>query len=47
MKGVAGTTRLQELPAGGMCQYRVYLSAPSELDAELLGWLRTAYDAAG
>jgi hypothetical protein len=30
-----------------MCQYSVRLSKPGEVDAELLGWVRAAYDAAG
>jgi hypothetical protein len=47
MKGVKGTSRLEALPPGGMCQYRVKLSAAAEVDAELLGWIRTAYDSAG
>jgi hypothetical protein len=30
-----------------MCQYTVRLSKPSEIDAELMAWVRSAYDAAG
>ena len=44
MKGMKGGDRLQEQPAGGMCQYKVYLSGVDEVDRELLGWLRQAYD---
>jgi hypothetical protein len=44
MKGVPGTDRLLAQPAGGMCQYKVKLAAPGEVDAELLGWIRRAYD---
>lgn len=47
MKGVAGTERLLALPPGGMCQYKVNLTDPDEVDAELIGWIRQAYDAAG
>jgi hypothetical protein len=47
MKDVKGTARLEALPPGGMCQYKVRLSAPSEVDAELVGWIRAAYEAAG
>ncbi|OGN74845.1 MAG: hypothetical protein A2X25_15465 [Chloroflexi bacterium GWB2_49_20] len=47
MKGLAGTDRLVLLPAGGMCQYKVFLNNPNQVDAELLGWLRQAYDSAG
>jgi hypothetical protein len=32
--------------AGGMCQYAVRLSKLSEIDAELMKWVRAAYDAA-
>ncbi len=46
-KGLAPTARLKALPPGGMCQYAVRLSAPGDIDAELLGWVRAAYDAAG
>ncbi|HET9515223.1 MAG TPA: DUF4287 domain-containing protein [Gemmatimonadales bacterium] len=47
MKGGKGTERLQELPAGQMCSHKVRLGAASEVDAELIGWIKTAYDAAG
>lgn len=47
MKGVAGTDRLEQLPAGQMCQYKVRVTDPSQVDAELLGWIRQAFDAAG
>jgi hypothetical protein len=46
-KGLKPTSRLQELPAGGMCNYKVRLGAVSEVDAELTGWITTAYQAAG
>jgi hypothetical protein len=45
MKGVKATPRLEALPPGGMCQYRVKVTTASEVDAQLLGWIRTAYDA--
>jgi len=45
MKGVKGTARLEALPEGGMCQYRVKLTSAAEVDAELVAWIRTAYDA--
>lgn len=47
MKGQQPTARLTELPAGGMCQYRVYVTNANEVDAELVAWIRTAYDSAG
>ena len=46
-KGLPASPRLKALPPGGMCQYSVRLSAGSEIDAELLAWVRAAYDAAG
>lgn len=47
MKGVPSTDRLEALPAGQMCQYRVRVTDPGQVDDELLGWIRQAYDAAG
>lgn len=45
MKGVKGSARLVEQPAGGMCQYKVRLSSVAEVDAALVAWLKTAFDA--
>lgn len=47
MKGVAATDRLVAQPAGGMCQYKVHVTTAKEVDAELLAWLKQAYDSAG
>jgi hypothetical protein len=47
MKGVKGTARLVELPPGGMCQFKVAVTDPKEVDKELLGWVKQAFDAAG
>jgi len=47
MKGVAGTSRLEALPPGGMCQYKVRLTSPGEVDEELTRWIREAYAQAG
>ena len=46
MKGVKGTDRLLELPAGQMCQYKVKVTDAAEVDKELLGWIRQAFDSA-
>lgn len=46
-KELAGSGRLKRMPAGGMCQYTVRLSSPVEIDAELMAWVRCAFDAAG
>ena len=47
MKGVPGTERLQELPSGQMCDYKVRLTQEDQVDAELVSWLRLAYEASG
>jgi hypothetical protein len=47
MKGVPATGRLIELPPGGMCQYRVSLTEPNEVDEELMAWVGQAYEGAG
>lgn len=47
MKGVQATDRLQELPAGQMCNYKVKLTSAEEVDTELIAWIKTAYEAAG
>lgn len=46
-KGLNAKDRLEALPAGQMCNYRVKLTTVDEVDSELLGWVRAAYDAAG
>lgn len=47
MKGVAATDRLIALPPGGMCQYKVRLGQEIEVDADVIQWMKTAYDGAG
>jgi hypothetical protein len=47
MKGVEATERLLALPAGQMCNYRIKLTTLEEVNAELIGWIRTAYESAG
>ncbi len=47
MKDVPATARLEKLPPGGMCQYKVKLASAKEVDRELIGWIRTAFDQAG
>lgn len=46
-KALPEAARLKALPPGGMCQYAVRISGAGEIDAELIGWLRTAYEGAG
>jgi len=47
MKDIPATERLVEQPPGGMCQYKVWLTDESEVNPELLNWIKTAYDSAG
>ena len=47
MKDVKATDRLVAMPAGQMCQYKVKVSDATEVDQELLDWIRRAFDAAG
>lgn len=44
LRGTAPTERLRAW--GGMCSHRVDVTADGEVDAELIGWLREAYDRA-
>ena len=44
LKGVEPAGRLE--PTTGMCTHRVRLSTPDELDDEVRGWLREAYERA-
>ena len=47
VKQLPPSARLKTMPPASMCQYTVRLSAASEIDAELIGWVRAAYEAAG
>ncbi|HEX5757113.1 MAG TPA: DUF5655 domain-containing protein [Arenimonas sp.] len=47
IKELPASPRLEKLPAGQMCNYRVKLTDVAEVDAELVGWIKAAYDAAG
>lgn len=46
-KSLSPAARLKAMPAGGMCQYTVRIGSVAEIDQELQGWLRVAYDLAG
>jgi predicted transport protein len=47
MKGIEATDRLRALPPGKMCNYTVKLTDAKQADAELVAWIKTAYEAAG
>jgi hypothetical protein len=46
-KNLPAGDRLVALKPGGMCQYKVRLNSPDEVDAELVGWIKAAFDSAG
>lgn len=46
MKDMPASVRLIPQAAGGMCQYKVYLTRVEELDDEVKGWLKTAFEGA-
>jgi hypothetical protein len=47
MQGPAGTSRLEKQAPGKMCHYIVKLTSASDVDRELVGWMKTAFDQAG
>lgn len=47
MKNVPATSRLEAQPEKSMCQYKVKVTREAEVDKELLGWVKMAYEAAG
>jgi len=44
IKDIEGTERLLEQPKGSMCKFIVKIQALEEMDSELMGWLKEAYD---
>lgn len=47
VKGLQAGERLLEQPAGRMCNYIVKLTDAGQVDADLIGWVRKAFEAAG
>jgi hypothetical protein len=47
IKNLPEDVRLVVMPAGSMCNFKVNLSDASEVDEELIAWVKQAYDAAG
>jgi hypothetical protein len=45
--GLSPASRLAEMPPGGMCNYKVRVADPAEVDEELVGWIKQAFDRAG
>jgi hypothetical protein len=46
-KTLEATDRLIGMPPGGMYQFKVNVTDASQVDAELIAWIKQAYDAAG
>lgn len=47
IKELPASPRLEKLPAGQMCSYRVKITDVAQVDEELVAWVRAAFDAAG
>lgn len=45
-KDLGTAERLVVVPPGGMCQYKVNVTDASQVDAELIAWIKQAYDGA-
>ncbi len=46
-KDLSATERLAAMPAGGMCNFKVKLTDASQVDAEVIAWIKHAYTCAG
>ncbi|BAH38016.1 MAG TPA: DUF4287 domain-containing protein [Gemmatimonas aurantiaca] len=46
VRGLQAQDRLEELPAGQMCQYKVRVTDVSQVDDELIAWIALAYEGA-
>ena len=46
-KDLSKNARLLEQPKGSMCNYIVNLANAKEVDAELIAWIKSAYEGAG
>jgi hypothetical protein len=44
MKNITPTNRLEQNPPGGMCQYKVKITSLSEVDDELVEWVKIAFN---
>ncbi len=47
IKELPSSPRLEKLPAGQMCNFRVKLTDAAQVDSELVAWIKAAYEAAG
>ena len=47
VKTLRAKGRLVAVPQGGMCQFKVRVKDAGEVDGELIGWIKEAFEAAG
>ena len=47
IKDLKASGRLVSQPEKSMCQYKVRVASVGEVDKELIGWIKQAFDAAG
>jgi hypothetical protein len=47
MKGVEAKGKLIAEKSGGMCSHKINITDINDLDKEVFGWIKTAYDGAG
>lgn len=47
IKELPSSPRLEKLPAGQMCNFRVKVTEVTQVNLELIAWIKAAYDAAG
>jgi hypothetical protein len=47
VKGLDAAERLEAMPSGGMCNYKVKVTESGQVDTGLIDWIRQAYDSAG
>lgn len=47
VKKLPAAGRLEAIPPGGMCNYKVKLTEVSQVDKELIGWIKLAFENAG
>jgi hypothetical protein len=47
IKELPADPRITAMPPASMCQYKVKLTDAGEVDAEIIGWVRKAFDNAG
>jgi len=47
LKGTEPTERLLAEKPNSMCSHKINITSPAEIDKEVLGWIKKAYDSAG